>query len=61
VPELFLCSVDQIPVTSPFPAVWVSDVDATDAAAGIHCGAIDSQWGRLAAGVAKRLLKIVPP
>jgi hypothetical protein len=61
VPELWLCSVDALPITSPFPPVWVSDVDATDPAAGIHCGPIDSQWGRLAAGIAKRLLKITLP
>jgi hypothetical protein len=50
--------VDAIPVTGPFPAVWVSDVDATDSAAGIHCGPIDSTYGRLAATVARRLFRI---
>jgi hypothetical protein len=53
-----LCSVDAIPITGPFPAVWVSDVDATDAAAGIHCGPISSQYGRLAATVARRIFRI---
>jgi len=54
-----LCSVDAIPVTGPFPAVWVSDVDATDPAAGIHCGPIPTPLGHAAAAIAKRLLRIV--
>lgn len=36
----WLCSVDALPLTSLYPAVWVSDIDATDEDAGIHCGRI---------------------
>jgi hypothetical protein len=39
--------------------VWISDVDATDPAAGIHCGRIDDRWGRLGEGIAKKLLRII--
>lgn len=56
--ELWLCSVDAIPVTGPLPAVWVSDVDATNPAAGIHCGPIDARYGHMAAAAARRLLKV---
>jgi hypothetical protein len=54
-----LCSVDAIPVSDPFPAVWASDVDATNAAAGIHCGRIDDKIGHLGVEAARRLVKIL--
>lgn len=48
-----------LPITGAFPPVWVSDVDAQDPAAGIYCNQLDPQWGRLATGVAKRLVRIL--
>lgn len=51
--------MDAFNITGAFPAVWVSDVDATDAAAGIHCGRIPEPLGRAGAGIAKRLIRLV--
>jgi hypothetical protein len=37
----------------------VSEVDATNEAAGIHCGNLDEKWGRIGASAARKLLRIV--
>lgn len=56
--QLWICSVDAIPITGPFPAIWVSDTDATNPSAGIHCGPIDARFGRAGEAVARRLFKL---
>lgn len=55
----YLCSVDAIPATGPFPAVWVSDVDATDPDAGIHCGLIGGELTHAATKAVGWVRKIV--
>jgi hypothetical protein len=52
--------VDSIPVTSPFPAVWVSNVDASDPAAGIHCGRIADDLTTKAARIARSIVQLLP-
>jgi len=59
-PDSWLCSVDAVPVTSVFPAVWVSDVDATDEAAGIHCGPIPFDLTSRAFRIARSITTLLP-
>jgi hypothetical protein len=58
---MWVCSVDAVPLTGPLPAVWISDVDATDEAAGIHCGPVPFGSDRALEQLAKRIGRIVLP
>jgi hypothetical protein len=39
--------------------VWVSDVDATDEGAGIHCGPVNPLLSGSAGAIARRLLRLL--
>ena len=55
---MYLCSAEGQPVTSPFPPVWISDRDASDPAAGVHCQLVQPPFAGVAAKVFRTVARI---